>query len=62
MAKQKSLFPLIREQVKTLNNNYLAIPELDEDIEHYIVPPGLGDRAGLVGALVLAKQALHAAE
>lgn len=62
VAKQKSLFPLIREQVKTLNNHYLAIHELDEDIEHYIVPPGLGDRAGLVGALVLAKQALHAAK
>lgn len=51
VMKQKQLFPLVRKQVASLLNGYISLPEL----EAYIVPPGLGDRAGITGALMLAK-------
>ncbi len=54
---QASLFPLIRERVATLLAGYLRAPELD-DLERYVIPPGLGARAGVVGALELARAAL----
>jgi fructokinase len=45
VMKQKALFPSIREQVSTLLNDYIPIPE--------IVPPQLGDDAGVLGAVAL---------
>lgn len=33
-------------------------PEIVEQIEHYIVPPALGARAGVIGALALAQKTL----
>jgi fructokinase len=46
---QAQLFPKIRSEVARLINGYVGLPE--------IVPPTLGDRAGVCGALVLAEQA-----
>ena len=51
------LFPLIRQQVLALLNSYVRAPELLDDIDHYIVPPWLGGRAGVLGALALAQRA-----
>lgn len=51
------LFPLIREEVQALLNGYIQIPEITEAIDTYIVPPGLGGQAGVLGAIALAKQA-----
>jgi fructokinase len=45
VMKQQSLFPAIRAQVATLLNNYVPLPE--------IVPPQLGDDAGVLGAIAL---------
>ena len=39
------LFPLVREEVQTLLNGYIHIPEILEQIESYIVPPALGGQA-----------------
>jgi fructokinase len=50
VMKQTQLFPLIRQNVQDLLNGYVELP----DLEAYIVPPGLGDNAGITGALVLA--------
>jgi fructokinase len=50
VMKQTQLFPLIRQNVQELINGYVEL----EDLESYIVPPGLGDNAGITGALVLA--------
>jgi len=52
VMKQLQLFPLIRERVSSLINGYVKLPPL----ENYIVPPSLGDNAGITGALILAKQ------
>ena len=57
VMQQTHLFPLIRAKVKTSLGNYVAAPEiLGAEIDHYIVPPGLGNRAGVLGAVALAKQ------
>jgi fructokinase len=59
VMSQKQLFPLIHAEVRKLLGGYLDVPKIMDDIEGYIVPPGLGDRAGILGALALAQQALN---
>jgi fructokinase len=53
---QRHLFPLIRQKVKRLLNGYIQSPLILERIEEFIVPPGLGDRSGVLGAIALAEQ------
>ncbi|MFD1956650.1 ROK family protein [Paenibacillus thailandensis] len=55
---QEQLFPLIRSEVQKNLNGYMNIPEIVSGIDSYIVPPGLGDNAGLCGALALGLAAL----
>ena len=52
VMKQKQLFPLIRKKVVEILNGYLSMPELD-DIEHYVVEPGLGDDQGIMGCIAM---------
>ena len=54
VMKQRQLFPMIRAEVKKLLNHYVRSPAIEENIDSYIVPPGLGDRAGILGAIALA--------
>lgn len=58
VMKQPRLLPLIHDKVQHLLNGYVALPELSGQIGNYIVTPGLDDQAGIVGALMLAKQAV----
>lgn len=51
------LFPLIRQKVKRLLNGYVASPVFEGDLGSYIVPPALGNRSGVLGALAMAKEA-----
>ncbi|AQU76813.1 ROK family protein [Priestia megaterium] len=57
VMKQKQLFPLIYRDVKKMLNKYIELPELSNEIEKYIVSPGLGELAGITGALILGKEA-----
>jgi fructokinase len=52
---QEHLFPLIRARVQTLLAGYVVAPALLDEIDRYIVPPALGDRAGMLGAIALAR-------
>ena len=52
--EQSQLFPLVRREVEALLNGYVRAPEILEDIDGYVVPPALGGRAGVLGALALA--------
>jgi len=52
------LFPLIRREVQALLNGYIVHPDILEHIDRYIVPPALGARAGVLGAVALAQQRL----
>jgi fructokinase len=40
--------------VLELLNGYIQAPEILERIDQYIVPPGLGGNAGVLGAIALA--------
>jgi fructokinase len=57
---QAQLFPLIRAEVQRLLNGYLQSPWITERAGEYIVPPGLGARAGVLGAIALAQAAAEA--
>lgn len=50
---QEQLFPMIRAEVQRNLNGYVAHGTVLSGIDSYIVPPGLGDNAGLSGALAL---------
>ncbi|MFN2213983.1 MAG: ROK family protein [Anaerolineales bacterium] len=57
VMNQAQLFPLIRTKVQELLGGYISAPLILEDIEQYIIPPGLGAQAGVLGAVALAQQA-----
>jgi len=57
IMKQPHLFPLVRSGVQELLNGYLQVPIILDRIDDYIVAPGLGSQAGVLGAIVLAEQA-----
>jgi fructokinase len=59
---QQQLYPLVREQVVKLLNGYVRAPAILDGIDTFIVPPGLGDRTGVLGALALAEHQLGLAE
>lgn len=57
------LFPLVHLKVKELLAGYVSHAHLDQQIQDYIVPPQLGSKAGVLGAIGLAHRALkHASE
>ncbi|MER3468238.1 MAG: fructokinase, partial [Thermoflexus sp.] len=48
------LYGMVRRRVQERLGEYLWAPALAGDLEGYIVPPALGERSGLLGALALA--------
>lgn len=56
VMQQSQLFPLIRQKVKLSINGYVQSPAILQAIDTYIVPPGLGTRSGVLGALAMAMQ------
>jgi fructokinase len=57
VMEQKQLFPLIRKSVQEVLGNYIAAPQIQEGIDQFIVPPKLGSKAGVLGAIALAQDA-----
>ncbi|PEL11409.1 ROK family protein [Bacillus sp. AFS017336] len=55
VMNQKQVFNSIYKYLTELVCDYVSLPELSD----YIVLPGLGDRAGITGALMLAQNALN---
>lgn len=58
VMEQPHLFPLIWRKVREYLNGYVQSPAILEHIDEFIVPPGLGNRAGVLGAFALAQQAV----
>ena len=50
------LFPKIRRRVQELLDGYVSSKKILEDIDDYIVTPGLGNQSGSLGAIALAMQ------
>ncbi|MGD0981204.1 MAG: ROK family protein [Solirubrobacteraceae bacterium] len=59
VPKQSSLLPLVRRRLRELLSGYFDAPELTQPraTDRYVVPPILGDRAGVLGAIELARSA-----
>ena len=55
VMKQPGLLPMVRKYLTDLLTDYIDSPALYKDIDSYIVTPGLGDEAGVLGAIALAK-------
>ena len=58
IMNQTQLFPLVRQKVKDSLNGYVNHRSILEKIDAYIVPPGLGNQAGVLGAIALAQNAI----
>src|SRR5205807_9801065 len=58
VMQQTHLFGLIRADLLKLLNGYIQAPELLERVDEFVVPPRLESLSGVLGALVLAEQAL----
>lgn len=59
VSQQEHVMALVRTKVQTLLNGYVQSAQILQDIEHYIVHPGLGNQSGVLGAIALAEQALR---
>ena len=59
VMQQPHLFPLVRQELLRQLNDYVKVPAIVDHIDEYVVPPGLGGRAGIAGALALAERALE---
>jgi len=51
------LLKMVREKTRILINGYIPSRSILNDIDSYIVAPALGNRAGVLGAIALAKEA-----
>lgn len=56
---QEQLFPMIRQKVQTLLNGYVQHDAILENIDSFIVPPELGNQAGVLGAMALGETAVN---
>lgn len=57
VMSQQHLFPRVRRKVQELLNDYIQSPQVVKDNDTFIVPPGLGNRSGVLGAIALAERA-----
>jgi len=57
VMEQPQLFPQLRRRVQEYLNGYVNSPAILQDIDGYIVPPALSNRAGVLGAIALAQLA-----
>ncbi len=57
VMQQGHLFPMIRTETLNLLKGYVQSPSILDRIDEYIVPPGLANRAGVLGGVALAQQA-----
>jgi fructokinase len=57
VTSQEQMLPLIHRKTQELLNGYVQSPAILEQIDNYIVSPGLGSRAGVLGAIALAASA-----
>ena len=59
VMQQKHLLPRIRRKTLELLNGYIQAKEILDNIDGYIVEPGLGTKSGAAGALLLARKAFE---
>ncbi len=57
VMEHRALFPQIRGKVRENLNGYIASAVIAGEMEEYIIPPGLGKRSGILGAIAQARTA-----
>ena len=57
VMEQPQLFPLVRQKTLAALNGYVQSPTILDNINTYIVPPALGNQAGVLGASALGMMA-----
>lgn len=57
VMRHPHLLARVRDEAQKILAGYVRAPAVTGAIERYIVPPGLGERAGVLGALALAQEA-----
>ena len=60
VMKTPGLVEALRRATEARLGGYIKAPQLDPGLERYIVTPGLGDEAGITGAIALGRSALRA--
>jgi len=61
VMNQRHLFRQIRREVGQILGGYLAVSQIMEENTTYILPPALGSKSGVLGAVALAQQAAREA-
>jgi fructokinase len=56
VMERLTLFPRIHGELQALLNEYVQAPQVTSYIDRYVVPPAFGARAGIMGALALARE------
>ena len=56
------LLAQVQEKTRALLNGYLQHPLVTDRVQEYIIAPGLGNRAGICGALALGMEAAKAGQ
>lgn len=62
VMKAPGILSSLRRQTAARLAGYIAHPRLDPGLERYIIGPGLGDQAGITGAVELGRQAIAQAK
>jgi fructokinase len=57
VMERRPLLGMVRRRLRELVAGYLDTPLLGDQIDSYVVSPELGDRAGVLGAIALAREA-----
>ncbi len=57
VMQREFLFPMVRQKLRELLNGYLRNRAITEEIDAFVVPPKLGNRSGVLGAILLAERA-----
>jgi fructokinase len=56
VMQQAHLFPMIRQKLSKSINNYAGYSKYFKNLNEMIIPPALGTRSGILGALAMAQQ------
>lgn len=58
VMQQPHLFQMVRQEFARVVNGYVRHPDVLEHVDQYIIPPELGGKAGVLGAIALAESAI----
>jgi len=59
VMQRETLFPRVWGKTQQFLKGYIQSPQIIEAIDRYIVPPALGNQAGVLGAIALAMDSHH---